>query len=150
MFIKQKFRKKEGFILYESVIALMVTLMTLGILHQSLQIMKAIQNTSSKDQLRWHITQEKLQETLGDAHLRRVTTDKIIYDKPGNKGINVIESYGPSANSMLRMRTATSGGHEPIITNLNRIYIEKSQNLVIITTVNKANETSEMYLTNGS
>jgi len=148
MFIKLNSKRHDGFLLYESVISLMVTIMTLGILQQSLQLMKIIQNTSYRDQLRWHITNEKLQDTIEHVNLRRVSDDKIIFNKKNQESVYVIESYGPIKNKLLRITTATAGGHEPIITNLNKIRIEKNRNLVIITTVNKADEKSVMYLTN--
>ena len=152
MFIRST-NKRHGFVLYETIVALMVTILTLGILQQALQIMKTIQNTTFNDQLRWHITQDKIQKTLNDAfEIRDVTKDKIIYSgKKLEKGEHpgfVFEVYQGNTNDyMLRKTTATKGGHEPILTGQQEINIEKISNLVIITTVNKAGEKSEMILT---
>ncbi|GEO78486.1 competence type IV pilus minor pilin ComGF [Companilactobacillus mindensis] len=156
MFMKLKSNHK-AFTIYESVLALMVTILTLGVLQQSLLILKQVQNTSFREQLRWHITQEKLQSILQNNKIVKLTNSKIIYeDRTNNNQKMVIESYPDKANSkpkeqlyMLRLTTAAQGGHEPIIMNLRKITIEKIRNLVIITTVNNnAGKTSEICLTN--
>lgn len=151
MSIKLRARRK-GFVLYESVLALMITLMTLGILQQSLLIIRTVQHTTFKDQLRWHITQEKIQSEMDHAlKINEVKDNHISYTKPewlNNKHpAFVFNIFGKEGNKMLRYKTAVSGGHEPILVNQKEIKIEKISNLVIITTVNKAGEKSEMYLT---
>ncbi|HIY91981.1 ComGF family competence protein [Companilactobacillus sp. HBUAS56275] len=151
MSIKSKVKRK-GFVLYESILALMITLMTLGILQQSLLIMRTVQHTTFKDQLRWHVTQEKLQSELDHAlKIDEITNKHIIYTKPEWLGKShpafVFDIFGNEGNKMLRYKTAVAGGHEPILMNQKEIKIEKGSNLVIITTVNKAGEKSEMYLT---
>lgn len=147
MSIKWK-SKHSGFTLYESVIALMITVMTLGVLQQSLQILKTVQNTTFRDQLRWHITQEKLQTILKDNQIKLVTDDKVVYFDRQKKKSMVIEKYPAGRLFMLRLTTSTNGGHEPIMMNLNKISIEKNRNLVIITTENHLGQKSEMYLSN--
>ena len=147
MSIKSK-NEHQGFVLYEAILALLITVLTLGVLQQSLQILKAVQKTSFRDQLRWHITQEKLQDTFNNAQIISFESDKIVYfDKRKNQAM-VLEKYGEEGNYILRLRTAGKGGHIPIITNLNKIHVEKIRELVIITTENKAGQISEMYLTN--
>ena len=147
MSIKSK-NEHQGFVLYEAILALLITVLTLGVLQQSLQILKAVQKTSFRDQLRWHITQEKLQDTFNNAQIISFESDKIVYfDKTKNQAM-VLEKYGEEGNYILRLRTAGKGGHIPIITNLNKIHVEKIRELVIITTENKAGQISEMYLTN--
>lgn len=130
--------------MYEAVLSLLITIMTLGILQQSLQLLKIIQKTSFRDQLRWHITQEKLQEVLGKAEIVEINAGKIIY-KNKNMRKMTIDRYNFRT---LRITTADKGGHEPIMTNLNKINIEKIQNLVIITTENKAGQKSQMCIIN--
>jgi len=137
--------KRDGFILYESIVALMITIMTLGILQQSLQILRTIQQTTFRDQLRWHVTQEKLQELLGKSEIKRIDEGRIIFFDKSAQKTRIIEKYNYDT---LRISEATEDVSEPIITNLSKINIEKIQNLVIITTVNKAGQKSEMYLTN--
>ncbi|TGD21293.1 hypothetical protein EGT49_11515 [Companilactobacillus suantsaicola] len=152
MFIKSK-NNRSGFVLYEAIVALLVAILTLGVLQQALQLMKTIQNTTFNDQLRWHITQDKIQKTLDDAYeIREVGKNKIVYtEKELREGYHhgfVFEVYQSGfENYMLRKTTATVGGHEPILTGQKEINIEKISNLVIITTVNKAGEKSEMILT---
>jgi len=146
MFIRCNSRRK-GFVLYEAIVALMVTVMTLGILQQSLQILKIVQQTSFRDQLRWHVTQEKLQELLKHNKIRRMDDKRIVFFDEATQKTRVIERYG---GDTLRIVDAVEETSEPIITNLKQINIEKIQNLVIITTVNKAGQKSEMYLTNDS
>ncbi len=147
MFIKYK-SKHQGFILYESVLALMITIMTLGILQQSLQLLKTIQQTSFRDQLRWHITQEKLQETLSNNEIVTCDENRLVYlDKKTNKKI-AIKKYGNINNFTLLLTRDDGKGYVPIITNLRKIGIEKIRNLVIITTENKAGQLSEMFLIN--
>lgn len=51
MFIKLN-QPHRGFTLYETIIALMVTILTLGVLQQSLQILKIIQQTDFQEQVR--------------------------------------------------------------------------------------------------
>lgn len=143
MLIKLK-NRHQGFVLYEAVVSLMITVMTLGILQQSLQILHVVQNTSFRDQLRWHITQEKLQDLLGPRKLKKVLNDKIYYFNDQNKTM-VLEDY---QFRMLRITTATDGGHLPVMTNIQNINIEKIQNLVIITTENKAGQKSQMCIIN--
>ncbi|CAJ1187549.1 hypothetical protein CPR19088_GLDEOEPO_01854 [Companilactobacillus paralimentarius] len=143
MFIKLK-NKHRGFILYETVVALMITIMTLGILQQSLQILHSVQKTSFRDQVRWHITQEKLQDLLGPRKLKSVLDDKVYYFNDENKTM-VLENY---QSQMLRITTATEGGHLPVMTNIQKINIEKIENLVIITTENKAGQKSQMCIIN--
>lgn len=140
--------KRDGFALYEAVIALMVTIMTLGILQQSLLLLKSIQNTTFRDQLRWHITQEKLQTDLKDSQIVSYDSSKIIFIDPKDNKKRVIETYRNGNNDYtLRIRFADQRGQEPIMTNLRKIKIEKFPNLVMITTVNSNKQTSEMYLT---
>lgn len=146
MFIRCNFKRK-GFVLYEAIVALMIAVMTLGILQQSLQILKIVQQTSFRDQLRWHVTQEKLQELLNHNKIKRMDDKQIIFFDEATQKTRVIERYN---GDMLRIVDAVGGTSEPIITNLKQINIEKIQNLVIITTVNKAGQKSEMYLTNDS
>lgn len=143
MFIKLK-NKHRGFILYETVVALIITIMTLGILQQSLQILHSVQKTSFRDQVRWHITQEKLQDLLGPRKLKKVLDDKIYYFNDEDKTM-VLETY---QSRMLRITTATEGGHLPVMTNIQKINIEKIENLVIITTENKAGQKSQMCIIN--
>lgn len=144
MFIKLK-NKHSGFVLYEAVVALMITIMTLGILQQSLQILHRVQQTTFRDQLRWHVTQEKLQELLLRSTLWKVDDDKIIYQNKGEDRM-VLDSY--DKGRILRKTTATQGGYEPMMTNVQKLRIEKIENLVIITTENKAGQTSQMCLIN--
>ncbi|WP_162261219.1 ComGF family competence protein [Companilactobacillus kimchiensis] len=137
--------------MYEAVVALIVTIMTLGILQQSLQILKRVQNTSFREQVRWHITQEKLQSLLDENKVIDVNDQQILYLNLQTNKKWMIEKYGPIVgDKMLRITTAADGGHEPILTNLQKINIEKFRNLVIITTVNKAGQKSEMCLTYAS
>lgn len=139
--------KRQGFLLYEAVIGLMVTILTLSILQQSLQILKVVQNTSYRDQIRWHITQEKLQSHFNNGQVTNVTENQIYFIDNVDKKLKIIEKYRGNQGLMLRMRFAGKSGQEPIMTNLKKIKIEKSQNLVMITTVSKKEHTSEMYLT---
>lgn len=147
MFIKSQ-NKRPGFVLYEAVVALMITIMTLGILQQSLQILHRVQQTTFRDQLRWHITQEKLQELLGRSKLWRVDEDIIIYQNGSKEDRMVLDVYNSNGGKVLRKTTATQGGYEPMMTNLKTINIEKKDKLVIITTENKAGQTSQMCLIN--
>jgi len=127
MFIKIRGRH-SGFVLYESIVALMITIMTLGILQQSLQILHSVQKTTFREQLRWHITQEKLQNKLGKAKIVSLDDFKIVYKNKSERKW-VIEKY---QMRMLRITTADKGGHEPIMVNLRKINIEKKDKLVNI------------------
>lgn len=144
MFMKLK-NNHSGFVLYETVVSLLVAVLTLGILQQSLQILHSIQQTTFRDQLRWHVTQEKLQEILSHSELIKVSDNQFVYEREANERM-VIGGY--ANNTILRKTTATRGGYEPIMTNLNKINIEKIQNLVIITTENKAGQKSQMCIIN--
>lgn len=145
MFIKSN-QPRRGFILYETIIALMVTIMTLGILQQSLQILKIVQQTDFQEQVRWHITQEKLQETLQNSKSIDLKNQRIVYLKNDEQDKRVIEKYWAKGILMLHATTVSNGGHEPIMTDLQKINIEKNGNLVIITTENKAQQKSTMCL----
>lgn len=145
MFIKSNLPRK-GFTLYETIIALMVTVMTLGILQQSLQILKIVQKTDFRDQVRWHITQEKLQNTLQDNKIVDLEKHRIVYLEKESEKKKAIEKYLTENGLILRITSTTRGGHEPIMTNLRKINIEKNGNLVIITTENKASQSSTMCL----
>ncbi|MQS98115.1 ComGF family competence protein [Companilactobacillus halodurans] len=141
--------KRDGFVLYEAVLSLMITIMTLGILQQSLQLLKTIQRVSFRDPLRWHISYEKLDSILSQNELVEIDNNKIIYKNKNDKNLKwVVEKYG---SNILRLTAAVKGGHEPIFTNLDTdhpVTIEKIQNLVIITTVNKAGQKSQMCFIN--
>ena len=147
-------KKRPAFMLYETILSLMITVMTLGILQQSLQILRTIQHTSFRDQVRWHVTNEKLQDLLGKHEIFKVEEKQIIYYAPENSKDKkpdykmILEAYGPKKSEMLRIMTAEVGGHEPIMMNLNKIKIEKIENLVIITTENKVQQTSMMCIVN--
>lgn len=139
--------KHRGFVLYEAIIALMVTILTVGILQQSLKILQMVQQTSYREQLRWHITEDKLQQMLSNYKAGEISEDKIeLIDKQTNMPKRIIKVF----NFQQLIITTEKGGYEPIITNLKKIRIEKNQNLVIITTVNKAGKISQMCLTNDS
>lgn len=139
--------KHRGFVLYEAIIALMVTILTVGILQQSLKILQMVQQTSYREQLRWHITEDKLQQMLSNYKAGEISEDKIeLIDKQTNMPKRIIKVF----NFRQLIITTEKGGYEPIITNLKKIRIEKNQNLVIITTVNKAGKISQMCLTNDS
>ncbi|WP_338216623.1 ComGF family competence protein [Companilactobacillus muriivasis] len=146
MFIKLK-NKRSGFVLYEAVVSLMITIMTLGILQQSLQILHNVQKTTFRDQLRWHITQEKLQELLGKSQITGVFGNRLFY-KDENDKTKAIKMFGNYGRAILAIENADNGGYEPMMTNLNDINIEKKDKLVIITTENKAGQTSQMCLIN--
>lgn len=145
MFIKSN-QPHRGFTLYETIIALMVTIMTLGILQQSLQILKIIQRTDFQEQVRWHITQEKLQIVLQNSKIINLKNQRIVYSPNNEQNKRVIEKYWAGDKLMLHATTVSSGGHEPIMTGLRKINIEKNGNLVIITTENKAQQKSTMCL----
>lgn len=134
--------------LYESILALMITIMTLGVLQQSLQLLKTIQQTSFRDQLRWHITQEKLQDKLVDKRIKSFDEDNLFYLDLKTGKTFTIKKYGHERNFNLVFSRGDEKGYVPIITNLQKIRIEKIQNLVIITTENKAGQLSEMFLVN--
>lgn len=134
--------KHSGFVLYEAAVALMITIMILGILQQSLQILHNIQKTTFRDQVRWHINQEKLQDVLGDSQIARVYDDRIIYKRSLEDRKMVLGKY----NHFLRIENATGGGFVPVMKDLNKINFEKFDNLVIITTVNKAGQKSQMCI----
>lgn len=139
--------KHRSFVLYEAIIALMVTILTVGILQQSLKILQMVQQTSYREQLRWHITEDKLQQMLSNYKVGEISEDKIeLIDKQTNMPKRIIKVF----NFQQLIITTEKGGYEPIITNLKKIRIEKNQNLVIITTVNKAGKISQMCLTNDS
>lgn len=152
MSIKLK-KKRPAFMLYETILSLMITVMTLGILQQSLQILQVIQRTSFRDQLRWHVTNEMLQDLLGNHEIFKVEEKQIIYFAPEKSKEHkpdykmMIEEYKNNSLKMLRI-TSDVGGHEPIMMNLNKIKIEKIENLVIITTENKVQQTSMMCIVN--
>lgn len=145
-YIKSNPKKRSGFILYEAVIALMITIMTLGILQQALQIMKSIQNTSFKNQITWHVTNERLQDKFVHDGINGIARDHVIFHH--DKLTRKIYADDMKNAKALKIVTADVGGSETIMANLKQIKIEKIQNLVIITTVNSADEMSEMYLTN--
>jgi len=134
--------RHSGFVLYEAIVALMISIMTLGILQQSLQILHNVQNTSFREQVRWHITQERLQELLSKNKVTRVYEDKIYYINEESKTM-VIDRYN---FKMIRIQSADHGGHEPIMTGIQKINFEKFDNLVIITTENKAGQKSQMCI----
>lgn len=145
MFIKSN-QIRRGFTLYETIIALMVTILTLGVLQQSLQILKIIQQTDFQEQVRWHITQEKMQKVLQNSKIINLKNQRIVYSSNDEQSKRVIEKYWAGDKLMLHATTVSSGGHEPIMTNLRKINIEKNGNLVIITTENKAQQKSMMCL----
>lgn len=142
MFIKLN-RKKTGFILYESILMLMVTIMTLGILQQSLQLLNSIQKTSFREQLHWHITQEKLQDMMANSKIYYFDKNRVIFGQKDSPSRQVIEW---ESSNILRIRKAGKEAYEPIMMNLKKIEIEKIRNLVIITTENNDNQTSKMCL----
>ena len=145
MFIKLN-QPHRGFTLYETIIALMVTILTLGVLQQSLQILKIIQQTDFQEQVRWHITQEKLQTVLQNSKIINLKNQRIVYSSNDEQNKRVIEKYWAGGKLMLHATTVLNGGHEPIMTDLRKINIEKNGNLVIITTENKAQQKSMMCL----
>lgn len=57
----------------------------------------------------------------------------------------MLGNYG---RAILAIENADNRGYEPMMTNLNDINIEKKDKLVIITTENKAGQTSQMCLIN--
>ncbi len=98
--------RHEGFMLAEAVIALLVTVMTLGILQQSLQIVKKVESNTRSEVLRWHISNERIQDLFLHSKVLESNDQQIIFEVSGNKRYS-IESY---QNNMLRMTGAEVGG----------------------------------------
>ncbi|WP_025024789.1 hypothetical protein [Companilactobacillus nodensis] len=92
--------------LAEAVIALLVTVMTLGILQQSLQIVKKVESNTRSEVLRWHISNERIQDLFLHSKVLESNDQQIIFEVSGNKRYS-IESY---QNNMLRMTGAEVGG----------------------------------------
>lgn len=137
--------RRKGFVLAEAVIALLVTVMTLGILQQSLQIVSKVQTNTRSEVLRWHIYNERIQDMFLNARIIDFQDHHIVFESTNNKNYT-IESY--SNDSMLRMTGAEMGGHMPIITGLKSIQFERNKDIYIIRTIDKMNRKSEMYLIN--
>lgn len=137
--------RREGFLLAEAVIALLVTVMTLGILQQSLQIVKKVQFNTRSEVLRWHVYNERIQELFLHSKVTVMGDHHIVFEVSDTKSY-ALESY--DNDSMLRMTGADMGGHMPIITGLISINFERKGNIYIIHTIDKNNRKSEMYLIN--
>ncbi len=136
--------RHEGFMLAEAVIALLVTVMTLGILQQSLQIVKKVESNTRSEVLRWHISNERIQDLFLHSKVLESNDQQIIFEVSGNKRYS-IESY---QNNMLRMTGAEVGGHMPVLVNLKKIKFEQKGNVYVIRTTDKSGRKSEMYLIN--
>ncbi|KRK80315.1 hypothetical protein FD03_GL002230 [Companilactobacillus nodensis DSM 19682 = JCM 14932 = NBRC 107160] len=130
--------------LAEAVIALLVTVMTLGILQQSLQIVKKVESNTRSEVLRWHISNERIQDLFLHSKVLESNDQQIIFEVSGNKRYS-IESY---QNNMLRMTGAEVGGHMPVLVNLKKIKFEQKGNVYVIRTTDKSGRKSEMYLIN--
>ncbi|WP_334330300.1 competence type IV pilus minor pilin ComGF [Companilactobacillus sp. HBUAS59699] len=137
--------RRKGFILAEAVIALLVTVMILGILQQSLQIVKKVQSNTRSEVLRWHIYNERIQDLFLHSKVTKMADHKIVFEVSDTKRY-AIEAY--DNNNMLRMTGADMGGHMPIVTGLKDIKFERKNNIYIIQTIDKNNRKSEMYLIN--
>ncbi|WP_164509311.1 ComGF family competence protein [Companilactobacillus jidongensis] len=131
--------------LAEAVIALLVTVMTLGILQQSLQIVKKVESNTRSEVLRWHVSNERIQDLFLYAKVLNSTEQKIVFEVSEDKRYS-IESY--KNGDMLRMTGAESGGHMPILVNLKHIKFEQKESIYIIHTIDKFDRKSEMYLIN--
>lgn len=145
-------KKHEGFMLAEVAVALLVIVITLGMLNQALQIVQTVHNNTRSELLRWHISNEKLQDKFLHADIKSVRRDSIRFRviEENEQKVKEPKDYELSSynnDKMLRL-TTPNGGHMPILTNLIYIYIVKDGNLITIITRDKTNRKSEMYLIN--
>ncbi|APX72389.1 ComGF family competence protein [Companilactobacillus allii] len=140
-------KKRSGFMLAEAAVALLVAIITLGILNQSLQIARNVHHNTRSELLRWHITNEKLQnDYFIHADIKNVKSNSITFSiiKNGEKKDYELNSYD---DKVLRL-TTPNGGYMPILKNLIYINISKNGNLITIITRDKTNRKSEMFLIN--
>lgn len=130
--------------LSENLVALLVTILVIGILQQTLKIIKNVPENMNADQIRWHMTNEYIQDKFRGEHLKSVTQKKLIFNAEDEySSVHVLEFY----QDMLRFRSE-AGGHVPLITGLKRGNFIVKDDLIIIKMTNKQNQVSEMYLTN--
>ncbi len=130
--------------LAETIIALLVTTLILGILQQSLKIVKNVPDNLNANQIRWHMTNEYIQNQFQGEFLKDKKSKKLIFDDK-NKigGAHILEFY----QNMLRVRSE-EGGHVPLITGLKSGSFKVDGDVIVIRIVNKKNQISEMYVTN--
>lgn len=136
--------RRSGFMLSENLLALLVTILVIGILQQTLKIIKNVPENMNADQIRWHMTNEYIQDKFQGEHLKSVTQKKLIFNaEDESSSVHVLEFY----QDMLRFRSE-AGGHVPLITGLKRGNFIVKDDLIVIKMTNKQNQVSEMYLTN--
>lgn len=136
--------KHPGFMLSESLIALLVTILVIGLLQQTLKVVKSVPENLNADQIRWHMTNEYIQDKFQGEHLKSVAQKKLIFDSnDDNSKVHVLEFY----QDMLRFRSE-AGGHVPLVTGLKKGNFIVKDDLIVIKMTNKENQVSEMYLTN--
>ena len=133
--------KRPGFLLYEAVVTLIVTVMTLGILQQCLLLTQQIHRDFENDSFRLQVTLLHLQETLAAAENVAVENGRITYQV--NNEHYLIENYH---DRLLRLRKAEAGGHLPLITQLKQCQIFARGNLIVIAIRDQKNKLSELYL----
>jgi len=136
--------RRSGMVLAETLIALLVTIMVLGVLQQTLKIIKNVPDNLNAEQVRWHMTNEYIQENFGDEKIKTSKPTRVsFYSSDGSGSSHVLEFY----KDMLRTRTE-QGGHVPLVMNLNNCTFKVKKDLIIIRMTDKKNRVSEMYLTN--
>ncbi|MFD1417876.1 competence type IV pilus minor pilin ComGF [Companilactobacillus keshanensis] len=136
--------KRHGMVLAETLLALLVTVLVLGILQQTLKVIKNVPDNLNAEQVRWHMTNEYIQENFQGEKIKEYTPNKLNFEnKNGSKSAHVLEFY----HDMLRTRTE-QGGHIPLVMNLKKCTFKIKKDLIIIKMIDKKNRISEMYLTN--
>lgn len=138
------FKKRKGFMLAEAAVTIVVAILTLGILNQAIGIVKTVSRSTHSEILRWHISNEKLQDKILHSTVTNISDTRMQFITDDGKTY-ILEEH--TRDKMLRLTTPT-GGHMPILTKLTYVHFKRNGNLIIIITKDKSNRKSEMYLIN--
>ncbi|WP_057767386.1 ComGF family competence protein [Companilactobacillus tucceti] len=138
--------KRSGMMLSESLIALLVTVLVMMVLQQTLKVIKHVPDNLNTEQIRWHMTNEYIQDKFQNEELKSISSKKLIFDDKDKSGAtHVLEFY----QNMLRVRSE-QGGHVPLVIGIRSGSFKVRDDLIIIKMINDKNQTSEMHLINVS
>lgn len=150
--MKSAGKKRPGFLLAEALIALMISIMTINILHDAILILRTVPRLDHASELRQQITQRKLSDYFKDQIIDEIDleTHQLSFKRYNSteqvwhyKKLAVDQRW--SDRQFLRLYDA-NGGFEPILNDVQKVSFKRIKNLLLITICDSDNLTTEMYI----
>lgn len=143
-------RKHSGMMMAEAVLALFVTMLTLVILTNVIQLVQKARDVDVSQRIRTHIVQEKLQAYLDGKEIYispdNLTASFYVLDEKDEIHKKTMRYDKTLGDTYLRIKD-NKGGFEPVVKTIN-IHFYQVGNLLKIRLLNYDHSVTEMFIDN--